>query len=177
VLSVVFCVEALEHRRLLSTSLGTVFDGASGDNSATIIITNSAPADVLTVNPIQPSLSATEGQVFSGRVANFINTNAANANLADFTTTIDWGDGTTTSGTLSNPAGNIYAVDGTHTYGDEGTYTTSVTVSSTPPRHGDGHSAQPDLRRRSRCPDRQPDPAVAERDGGSVVQRARRQLR
>ncbi len=93
-----------------------------------------AEADVLTVNPIQPTLSATEGQSFSGRVANFVNTNAANNTTADFTVTIDWGDGTTTGGVLSNPsATNIYAVDGTHIYADEGNFNVTVTVTDDVP--------------------------------------------
>src|SRR5947207_2009044 len=77
---------------------------------------------------IQPALAATEGQSFSGRVANFVNPNAAHTTPADFTATIDWGGSTTTGGLVSNPgafpcATNIYAVDGAHTSADEGSFT------------------------------------------------------
>jgi Domain of unknown function (DUF4214) len=106
-------------------------DTATASNAIAV-----AEGDVLTVNLIQPTPSptATEGQSFSGRVANFVNTNAANTTPADFKATIDWGDGTTTTGTVRNPAlTNIYAVDGTHTYADEGSFTATVVISDDAP--------------------------------------------
>jgi hypothetical protein len=113
----------------------TLSDDAPG--TATATATNSitvAEGDVLTVNPIQPTLSATEGQSFSGRVANFVNPNAAATTPGDFTATIDWGDGTTTAGVVGNPAAtNIYTVDGTHTYADEGSFTVTVVLSDDAP--------------------------------------------
>jgi hypothetical protein len=116
------------------TVVVTVADDAPGTANATATNTATvAEGDVLTVNPIQPTPSPTEGVSFSGRVANFVNTNAAANTPADFTATIDWGDGTTSSGTLSNPGGNIYAVDGTHTYADEGAFTVSVTLADDAP--------------------------------------------
>ncbi len=99
---------------------------------------------MLTVNLIQPTPSATEGQSFSGRVANFVNTNAANNTPADFTATIKWGDGTTTTGTVSNPAAtNIYAVDGSHTYADEGTFTVTVVLSDDAPGTASATASNP----------------------------------
>ena len=49
---------------------------------------------------------------------------------ADFTATIDWGDGTApTTGTVSyNSVTKVYTVAGSHTYAEEGTYTPTVTV-------------------------------------------------
>jgi hypothetical protein len=44
-----------------------------------------------------------------------------------FAASIDWGDGATTAGTVFQ-AGPTYTVFGSHTYGDEGTYTARVTV-------------------------------------------------
>jgi hypothetical protein len=103
-------------------------DTATASNAIAV-----AEGDVLTVNLIQPSPTATEGQSFSGRVANFVNSNAAANTPADFTATINWGDGTTTAGTVSNPGGNIYAVDGSHTYADEGSFTATVVISDDAP--------------------------------------------
>jgi hypothetical protein len=101
---------------------------ATATSTATV-----AEADVLTVHPIQPSPSTSEGTTFTGRVANFINSNAANNTPADLTATIDWGDGTTTAGAVSNPAGKIIAVDGSHAYADEGTYTITTTLADDAP--------------------------------------------
>jgi uncharacterized protein (TIGR03118 family) len=103
-------------------------------NSPTLTVTTTdtvtvAEGDVVTVNPVQPTPpSLTEGQSFTGRVANFVNFNAPNTTAADFTATIDWGDGTVTPGTPSNPGANIYAVDGMHTYADEGPFTITVAL-------------------------------------------------
>ena len=49
---------------------------------------------------------------------------------ADFTATIDWGDGTApTTGTVSyNSVTKVYTVAGSHIYAEEGTYTPTVTV-------------------------------------------------
>jgi hypothetical protein len=44
-----------------------------------------------------------------------------------FTATIDWGDMTTTAGTVVNSTGG-YSVQGSHTYVDEGSYSATVTV-------------------------------------------------
>ena len=47
---------------------------------------------------------------------------------SEFAATIAWGDGATTVGTVQR-LGLAYAVAGSHTYDDEGTYTVQVTVS------------------------------------------------
>jgi len=51
--------------------------------------------------------------------------------LSDFSASINWGDGTTSAGTVSQPggAGTAFAVAGTHTYTTAGTDTVVVTVS------------------------------------------------
>ena len=127
------------------TAAVVLTDDAPGTASATASNTIAvAEGDVLTVNLIQPTPSATEGQSFSGRVANFVNTNAANNTPADFTATIKWGDGTTTTGTVSNPAAtNIYAVDGSHTYADEGTFTVTVVLSDDAPGTASATASNP----------------------------------
>jgi hypothetical protein len=73
------------------------------------------------------TLATTEGQVFSGAVATFTDTNAANTALG-FAASIDWGDGTTSVGTVIEQAGT-YVVLGSHTYADEGSFTATVTLS------------------------------------------------
>jgi hypothetical protein len=114
------------------TGATTITD--SSDNSTTSVpnIATVAEGDTLRAT-IQPTPRPTEGVSFSGRVANFVNTNAANNSTSDFKVTIDWGDGTITGGTLSNPLGTIYGVDGTHTYADEGSFNIIVTLSDDAP--------------------------------------------
>jgi hypothetical protein len=60
--------------------------------------------------------------LFKGQVASFTDANAG-AGTADFTATIDWGDGTPlTAGTISQPGGvGPFIVSGSHTYADSGT--------------------------------------------------------
>lgn len=75
------------------------------------------------------SVSATEGKSFSGTVATFSDPDS-NASASEYSATIDWGDGTTSSGTVSGSNGN-FTVSGTHTYSEEGSRTITVTISDT----------------------------------------------
>ena len=83
----------------------------------------SAIVAALTPSPSQPTVSTTEGVVFSGPVASFTNSNpTATASEYDYVS-IDWGDGTPDSaGTVSQPGGpgTAFLVSGTHTYADAG---------------------------------------------------------
>lgn len=85
-----------------------------------------------TVNdaPIVPaagaSISTTEGTAFSGLVATF--TESSIAPLSDFSATIDWGDGDTTSGQVVSLGGGIFGVMGNTTFAEEGAFTTIVRI-------------------------------------------------
>ena len=49
--------------------------------------------------------------------------------LSDFTATIDWGDGTTSAGTVTGAGGNApYTVSGSHTYSSTGPVTITTTI-------------------------------------------------
>jgi microcystin-dependent protein len=72
------------------------------------------------------TLSGTEGAALAATVATFTDANP-NAPLSDFTATINWGDGTNSSGTVTENAG-VFSVAGTHTYGEEGSYAPTVTI-------------------------------------------------
>jgi hypothetical protein len=108
------------------------------DDPTTTVSVNSpvtvADGDVLSGSGI--TFSGTEGQSFSGTVATFTNTGFPANPSSDFTATIDWGDGTTTTGTVATSAGSPYTVTGSHTYTDEGTFTTKVTLSDDVPGTG-----------------------------------------
>src|SRR5206468_12733947 len=73
------------------------------------------------------SISATEGASFAGQVATFSDADR-NGALSDYTAMITWGDGQSSTGTISLGAGGTFAVSGNHTYADEGSYTVSVQI-------------------------------------------------
>ena len=65
-------------------------------------------------------------QAFSGTVANLTDGDPG-APVSDFTATIDWGDSSTSPGTVSGSGGN-YTVAGDHTYTSTGFYNVNVHV-------------------------------------------------
>jgi hypothetical protein len=83
---------------------------------------SAAEGDVLT--PQGTTIGATVNQAFSGAVATFSDTDTANV-AGDFTATVDWGDGTTTTGTVVGSNG-AFTVDGSHTYATGGKFTVHV---------------------------------------------------
>jgi hypothetical protein len=97
-------------------------------DNATATITGQATvgdADVLSLTA--NNISGFSGQPLNNvQVATFTDTYVANV-ASDFTTTIDWGDGTTTGGTVSG-GGGAFTVDGSHTYTTGGTDQLKVSV-------------------------------------------------
>ena len=84
--------------------------------------------------------SATDSTALSNNtaVATFSDTDTLDM-AGDFTATIDWGDGVTTTGTVVGSNGS-FTVDGGHTYADEGSDAASVALTHNP----DGaHATQP----------------------------------
>jgi hypothetical protein len=73
------------------------------------------------------TFSPTEGQSFTGTVATFSDPNPSST-ASEYSASIQWGDGTTSAGTVSGPTGGPFTVSGTHTYADEGTYNVAVIV-------------------------------------------------
>ncbi len=74
------------------------------------------------------AVSGTAGVKLSATVAKFTDADPAGV-AADYTASIDWGDGSTTAGTIGSAKGGGFAVTGSHTYASGGVYTTSVTIS------------------------------------------------
>jgi hypothetical protein len=70
------------------------------------------------LTPTGLTLAATEGAQFSGTVATFTDADP-DATAADYTASIAWGDGVTTTGQVVNSPGGGFAVTGSHTYGEE----------------------------------------------------------
>ena len=82
-------------------------------------------ADVLSLTA--DNISGFSGQpINNAQVATFTDTYAGNV-ASDFTATVDWGDGTTTTGTVSGSSGS-FTVDGSHTYATAGTDQINVSV-------------------------------------------------
>jgi PKD repeat protein len=92
--------------------------------------------NVTGANTTQTSNEGSATTAITG-IATFTDPAGAEPNPADpggtpdthYTTTINWGDGSTSPGTVVNTGGNNFRVDApTHVYGEEGTYTVTVTV-------------------------------------------------
>ena len=77
------------------------------------------------------TISTTEGTPFNGLVGTFIPSTEGEP-ASYFTATINWGDGTTSAGTIVLPpatvAGAAYSVEGAHTYNAAGDLPVTVTV-------------------------------------------------
>jgi hypothetical protein len=103
---------------------------ANGSTTVSFLSTFS-PTGALADQPITAtgaSVSATEGQSFSGTVATFSDPDTS-ATASEYSATIDWGDGSTSAGTISGSGGN-FTVSGTppHTYAEEGSFAVKVTI-------------------------------------------------
>jgi PKD repeat protein len=106
-----------------------------GTHTGTVVVTDptglstTLPFSVVVVDaPLTLSCAtpAVSLQAFNGTVANLHDGNPA-APLSDFTATIDWGDGSTSSGTVSGSGGD-YTIAGGHTYASTGYFDVNVHV-------------------------------------------------
>ena len=73
-------------------------------------------------------VAATEGALFTGTVAT-INDPTPTSTAAEYTASIDWGDGSPVAAGTVLGSGGSFTVYGTHTYAEEGSYTVTTTVS------------------------------------------------
>ncbi|MDR3637249.1 MAG: TIGR03118 family protein, partial [Isosphaeraceae bacterium] len=99
---------------------GTIAPTAQAEGTATVF---DAP---ITIHAV--AIHATSGMPFTGDVATFTVTNP-NAVPSDFTPTIDWGDGVTTGGTVTE-VGSVFHISGTHNYALPGSFPAIVSVHS-----------------------------------------------
>lgn len=95
-------------------------------NAVPAQITATGPGGTVSTDPLMTAygtaFSATEGQAFTGVVATFSDADPS-ASPSEYSATIDWGDGTTSPGTISG-----WSVSGSHTYLEEGAYGVTVTI-------------------------------------------------
>jgi hypothetical protein len=108
----------------------TINDAADGDSAAP---TNTATVvDPIVANAV--AISSLTGDVFNGAVATFTDVDSGTT-PANYSASINWGDGNVTSGSISL-AGGVFTVSGTHTYAAPAIYSTSISVQDL----GDGDS-------------------------------------
>lgn len=107
------------------------------ETAVTAVITATSSASVsdgTTLTPSSVTFSATAGSAFTGAVGTFTDTNTL-ATSANFTATIDWGDGAIDSGaSVSITGGNgTFTVSGAHSYAHAGSNAVKVTLSEKSP--------------------------------------------
>ncbi|MEO6796184.1 MAG: hypothetical protein ABI401_01845 [Candidatus Dormibacter sp.] len=98
--------------------------GSTGNHTMTVTILDGA----LTAGSPAKSFTATSAQATTPVVASFTDAAGAQAKVADFAATINWGDNATSSGTVTETAAGAFDVSGTHTYASAGNRTLSITV-------------------------------------------------
>jgi len=74
------------------------------------------------------SLSGVATTASTSVVGSFTDEAAAQAAVADFAATINWGDSTTSAGTVTKTASGAFSVSGTHTYASAGSKSITATV-------------------------------------------------
>ena len=110
----------------------------AGQDTITVTVVDSPPGTANTVGigtatiglNVQVSLTtATERVALPSNtvVASFTDGNPADL-ASGFTATIDWGDGTTSAGTITGSNGSFSILAGGHSYADEGDFTVSATL-------------------------------------------------
>jgi hypothetical protein len=111
-------------------TLGTAeifdFDGSTVTAGGADPTKLAAGADVVVAEPGagEPTTAATVGVPVSPPLGSFDSNDAP----ADITATIDWGDGSRSSGGIVPGAGGAFTVSGSHTYALPGSYAATVTV-------------------------------------------------
>ena len=79
-----------------------------------------------TITAAGQNLSGTEGAEASGTVATFTDPDKS-ATASEYSATIEWGDGSSSTGTVSGSGGS-FSVSGNHTYAEEGSYTITAAI-------------------------------------------------
>src|SRR5205823_8484117 len=100
---------------------------AVASNSQTIVVADQQLTNLTSSNlPPTGNENAALAEITS--IATFTDPGGAEV-VGDYTATINWGDSTTSTGTVVNTGGNNFRVDApAHTYVEEGTYTVNVTL-------------------------------------------------
>ena len=115
---------------------GNLSVSGSGVSSTAVAFTLSATANApvtVTDPPVIGTggfiITATAGTSTGDQTLATFTDPGGNEPLSDYSATIAWGDGGTTSGTISGPVSGVYTITGAYTYSTAGTFTISVTIS------------------------------------------------
>jgi hypothetical protein len=103
----------------------TITDTDNASNSASTHST-AAVADAALV--ASPACLATSPRSYNGPTATFADAASPSGTLSDFSATINWGDGATSTGAVSGPNGGPYSVSGSHSYATTGSFTITTTI-------------------------------------------------
>jgi large repetitive protein len=109
------------------TTITKTASGSTAIASSTATIALLAPSTNSVTNLTGLAISAKQDVQTTADVATFTDSDAS-AVPSDFTATIDWGDGTSTAGTITEDASDVFYVSGTHTYTKAGSFTPTVTI-------------------------------------------------
>ena len=110
---------AIYHVRVTATDDGG--STAQADFGATI-------SDGKLTADANKSLSGVATTALTSVVGSFTDEAAAQAAVGDFAATINWGDSTTSAGTVAKTASGAFSVSGTHTYAAAGSKSITATV-------------------------------------------------
>jgi hypothetical protein len=115
---------------------GTTATAGPADGVSTNLV---ALDDVILAEPApqDANISATAGAQLSGPVAQFVDTDP-NGNARDYQANIEWGDGTSSPGSVTADATGGFTVSGSHAFAQSGVDRVVVTVSDF---GGEGHSS------------------------------------
>src|SRR5262249_25251873 len=113
----------------------TLHDG----NSISVSTSSIATVDHQPLAGTAANVHAVAGTSFTGLVATFTDDDPS-AQVTDFTATIDWGSGPTSTGTITAASGGgnspgTFNVTGTHTYSQGGTFPIHVTITDAHGHH------------------------------------------
>ncbi len=101
----------------------------SSDNGGLASALDSASVvDAILSNSLFAGVNAVEGSPFIAQIGSFQDANTL-ASTSDFMASIDWGDGTVSSGDVVPSGGGQFVINGNHTYAHDGTYTVSANAS------------------------------------------------
>lgn len=106
---------------------------ADAGGSSTLSTTQAVIGDAPLTNATGVHVAATEGAALTDvPVATFVDSDPLGT-TNDFTGTIDWGDGSTSQATITQPggAGTPFTVSGSHPYTEEGSYQILITIHDT----------------------------------------------